>query len=381
MKFDSVAAAERMARDRLPQFLLDYKYNGGGSGWTKRENQRAFDDVQFRRAAASDFSHPPDLGTTVVGTPVSMPILIAPTGLTRLDHPDGDLALARAAGRAGTICTVSHFSGHSIEELASAGAGPKWQQLYWSFGRDGAEDVMTRAAETGYRALVATVDLAYAPSLAFSMPRRNLRTALQYGPQVLTHPRWFFRFARGLRFDPSRALRPIPGTFTMALSPSWRDLEWVREQWHGKLVIKGIQRPEDARRAIHLGADAIVVSNHGGQFLDGVPSSLSLLPRIVTAVNGEVEVLMDGGIRRGSDVAKAIAIGARAVLVGRAPLFGLAISGEEGVLHVLELLRHELELTLDLLGCQSIAALDGSDVNVPPQWTRHAEGAVSRSAD
>lgn len=381
MKFDSVAGAERIARRRLPRFLLDYKYNGGGVGWTKRENERSFEDVQFRRAAARDFSHPPDLQTSVLGTPISMPILIAPTGLTRLDHPDGDLALARAAGSAGTICTVSHFSGHSIEQVAAAGTGPKWQQLYWSFGRDGAADVMTRAAEAGYKALVVTVDLAYAPSLAFSMPGRTLRTALQYGPQVVTHPRWLFRFARGLRLDPSRALRPMFGTLTAALSPSWRDLEWIRTQWSGKLVIKGIQRAEDAHRAVAAGADAIVVSNHGGQFLDGAPSSLSTLPQVVTAVNGRVEVLMDGGIRHGSDVAKAIAIGARAVLVGRPTLFGLAVSGEKGVRRVLELLRHELELTLDFLGCQSVAALDESCVTVPSQWMRLSEYSMTGSTD
>jgi isopentenyl diphosphate isomerase/L-lactate dehydrogenase-like FMN-dependent dehydrogenase len=381
VKFTSVAAAELIARRRLPQFLLDYKYNGGGSGWTKRENERAFDEVQFRRAAARDFTHPPELGTTVLGTPISMPILIAPTGMTRLDHPDGDLALARAAGSAGTICTVSHFSGHSIEQVARAGAGPKWQQLYWSFGRDGAEDVMTRAADAGYKALVVTVDLAYAPSLAFSMPGRTLRTALQYGPQVVIHPRWLLRFARGLGLDPSRALRPMSGTFTMALSPAWQDLEWVRARWRGKLVIKGIQRPEDARRALDAGADAIVVSNHGGQFLDGVPSTLSLLPQIVAAVNGEAEVLMDGGIRRGSDVAKAIAMGARAVLVGRAALFGLAVSGESGVRQILELLRRELELTLDFMGCQSISALDKSHVSVPFQWTRPSEYSMSQATD
>jgi isopentenyl diphosphate isomerase/L-lactate dehydrogenase-like FMN-dependent dehydrogenase len=379
MKLQSVAAAERMARRRLPRFLIEYKYNGGGNGWTNRENQRAFDEIQFRRSVALEFSHPPNLKTSVLGTEVSMPILIAPTGLTRLDHPEGDLALARAAGSAGTICAISHFSGHPIEEVAASGAGPKWQQLYWSFGREGADDVMRRAAESGYKALVVTVDLAWAPSLAFSMPKRSLRTAIEYGPQVVTRPRWLFRFARGLRFDPSRALRRIPGTFTMALSPSWRDLAWVRDRWAGKLVIKGIQSAEDARRAVDVGADAIVVSNHGGQFLDGIPSSISLLPRIVAAVNDDVEVLMDGGIRRGSDVAKAIAMGARAVLVGRAPLFGLALGGEEGVRQVLEILRRELELTLDFLGCQSIAALDGSFVTVPIQWTRDCQPSVSKS--
>lgn len=366
--FQTVAGAERIARRRLPRFLLEYKYNGGGDGWTKNENSRAFDDVHFRRWAGVNYSPPPNLKTTVLGTEISIPILIAPTGMTRLDHPDGDLALTRAAAEAGTICTISHFSGHSIEEVAAATSAPKWQQLYWAFGRDGALDVIERSAKSGYDALVVTIDLSFAPSMAFSMPRRSIGTVAKYGLQAISRPRWLMRFGLGLGFDPSRALRPMPGTVTPALSPSWSDLEWIRSRWTGKLVVKGVQRPEDAHRALEIGADAIVVSNHGGQFLDGAPSTISLLPSILMAVDGAAEVLVDGGIRRGSDVAKAIAVGARAVLVGRAPLYGLAVAGQKGARRVLSILKDELELTLNFLGCQSLGMLDRNYVTIPTDW-------------
>ncbi len=366
--FSTVAGAEKTARRRMPRFLIDYKYKGGGAGWTNRENQRAFGDVLFRRRAALTHRGPPSLATTVLGSPISMPVIIAPTGMTRLDHPDGDVAMARAAGAAGTMCAFSHFAGHTIEELAAAGSGRKWQQLYWSMGRAGAEDVMERAARSGYAALILTVDLPWAPSLAFDMPRRNLRTAVTFAPQVLPHPRWLLRFARGLHLDPTEALQPLAGTLGPSMSPSWEEIRWVRDRWKGSLVIKGIQLPDDARRAADCGADAIVVSNHGGQFLDGAPSTISMLPGIVAAVGGSVEVLMDGGVRQGSDVARALALGARAVLVGRAPLFGLAVAGEAGVTRILEILRSELAFCLGVLGCESVQDLDASYVRVPMDW-------------
>jgi len=368
MMFSSVAAAEKIARKRLPQFLVAYKYQGGGDGWTNRENHRAFTDIGFRRKAAVPYKGPPELKTTLLGTDIAMPVIIAPTGMTRLDHPAGDMAMCGAASAEGIICSVSMFAGHTIEELASKVTGPKWQQLYWSYGRDGAEDLMDRASRCGYKALIVTVDLPWAPSLAFNLPRRNLRSALQFGPQVLARPRWLARFATGLHFDPANALRPQVGNHEQTMSPSWDDIAWVRQQWRGPLIIKGILEGEDARRAVQAGADAIVVSNHGGQFLDGVPPTIKMLAPIVAAVGKDVSVLFDGGIRQGSDIAKALALGARAVLVGRAPLFGLAVAGEEGVRQILRILRSELQSVLAFLGCSSVATLDASYVSVPDLW-------------
>jgi isopentenyl diphosphate isomerase/L-lactate dehydrogenase-like FMN-dependent dehydrogenase len=378
MTFSSVAAAEKIARKRLPQFLVAYKYQGGGEGWTNRENHRAFTEIGFLRKAAVPYKGPPELKTTVLGCDIAMPVIIAPTGMTRLDHPDGDMALCRAASAEGTVCSVSMFSGHTIEKLASEAVGPKWQQLYWSFGRDGASDVMDRASRCGYKALIVTVDLPWAPSLAFNMPRRNLRSAIQFGPQVLARPRWLLRFAAGLHLDPALALRPQVGNHEQTMSPSWDDIAWVRQQWKGPLIIKGILDCDDARRAVAAGADAIVVSNHGGQFLDGVSPTIKVLGAIVAAVGSDTTVLFDGGIRQGSDIAKALALGARAVFVGRAPLFGLAIAGEGGVRQILRLLRTELQSVLSFLGCPSVAALDSTYVSVPDAWL--TESHVNPSA-
>jgi len=297
-----------------------------------------------------------------------LPVIIAPTGIPRLDHPDGELALARAASTAGTICAISHMSGYEIEDVAAAATGPKWQQLFWTFGRDGAEDVIERASLSGYAGLVVTVDLASGGSPRDALPPRSWRTAAHYLPQTVGRVRWLLRFGFGLRLDPGRALRPIPGTPSKALSPTWQDLEWIRRRWDGPLIVKGIQRREDARRAIEVGADAVVVSNHGGLRLDGTAPTLSLLPGVVSELGSEAVVLLDGGIRRGSDVAKALAMGAKAVLVGRATMFGLAAAGERGVSRVMEIFRAELETALLALGCASLEDLDPSLVRLPQDW-------------
>jgi isopentenyl diphosphate isomerase/L-lactate dehydrogenase-like FMN-dependent dehydrogenase len=318
-----------------------------------------------------------DLRTTVVGAPVAFPVLLSPVGYTRLVHPDGDLAGARAAGAASTIFTLSSMSGHTIEDVAAAATGPAWFQLYLIGGREGGEQLVDRARQAGYGALVVTMDTPI-PGNRERDGRHGIRFPLRMTPgtvarlaaQLAPHPGWLLRFRRGgLRFDIPNARMSMGdaiGSMT-ANAPTWDDLAWIGAQWEGPLVVKGVLTADDAKRAVDAGASALVVSNHGGRQLDGVAPSLRALVDVVDAVGDQVEVLIDGGVRRGADVAKALALGARAVMVGRPWAFALA-AGEPGVARMLEVLRTELDRTLRLLGCPSVTALDGSFVSVPEAW-------------
>ena len=375
----SVPDLRPLAQRRLPRVVFDYLDGGADGEFTLRENCRAFEDVVFRPRHA--VSVPTcDLRTRVLGFDLAFPVLLAPVGYSRLMHPEGEVAAARCAGQAGTAYILSTISGHRLEDVKAATVGPAFYQLYLMGGRAAAEASMARARQAGFAALVVTIDTPVA-----GMRERDSRNGMKelmsggifskipFLPQILSRPGWLVRFLMdgGVPHLPNVVI-PGQGSMPMvdvgaALASStvtWQDLRWIREAWSGPIVIKGVLTAEDARRAIDEGASAIVVSNHGGRQLDHSPATLQVLPEIVAAVKGEIEVLMDGGVRRGSDVIKAICLGARAVLVGRAYAYGLAAGGPAGVARAIEMLRSEMERTLKLLGCPSISSLDRSYVNV-----------------
>jgi isopentenyl diphosphate isomerase/L-lactate dehydrogenase-like FMN-dependent dehydrogenase len=372
-----------LARRRLPKAVFDYLDGGAEGEVTLRENCRVFDDVTFRprhAVAVPDC----DLRTRVLGFDVSFPALLAPVGYSRLMHPDGEAGAARAAGAAGTAYILSTLSGHRLEDVKAASSGPVCYQLYLMGGREASEAVIERARVAGCAALVVTIDTAVA-----GMRERDFRNGMKelmgdsvlakipFLPQVLSRPAWLAGFLLdGGLSKLSNVVVPGKGPMELidvsaalaAAAVTWNDLRWIRNLWPGLIVIKGVLTADDARRAIDEGAAAVVVSNHGGRQLDGVSASLRALPEIVAAVNGRVEILMDGGIRRGADIIKAICLGARAVLCGRAYAYGLAAAGEAGVVRALEILRTDVERTLKLLGCPSVAMLDRSYVDVPATW-------------
>jgi isopentenyl diphosphate isomerase/L-lactate dehydrogenase-like FMN-dependent dehydrogenase len=375
----------RAAKRRLPRVVFDYIDGGAEAELTLRANCRAFEAVTFRPCCA--VATPAcDLRTTVLGTPLSMPLILAPVGSSRLIYPRGEEVAARAAGAAGIAYALSTLSGCRLEDVAAASKGPVWYQLYLVGGRDCALSAIERAGGAGFSALVVTIDTAVA-----GMRERDFRNGvkellsgklgsmLPFVGQLLTKPRWLISFLAdgGLMKFPNVV---IPGEGPMTYADvttaleqsmvSWQDLRWIREAWSGRIVIKGVHTADDARRAVDAGADALVVSNHGGRQLDGVAPTLWMLPEVLTAVDDRIEVLLDGGIRRGSDIVKALCLGARAVLAGRAYAYGLGAAGEAGVARAVEILRADLVRTLKLLGCASIAELDQSYIDVPADWQR-----------
>lgn len=376
----------RLAQRRLPRAVFDYLDGGAESELTLAENCRAFRDVTFRprgAVAVGDCS----LSTRVLGHELSLPFMLAPVGYSRLMHPEGEVAASRAAGEAGTGYILSTISAHKLENVKAASQGPVWYQLYLLGGREAAEGALDRARRAGFSALVITVDTPVA-GLRERDPRNGMKELLgdsalakiPYLFNILAHPGWLVSFLRDGGV-PRLENIIIPGKGPMQLldvgaalaaaTVTWEDLRWIRELWSGPIVVKGLLIGDDARRAMDEGAAAVVVSNHGGRQLDSVSSTLRALPEVVAAVNGRIEVLMDGGVRRGSDVVKAICLGARAVLVGRAYAYGLAAAGPAGVGRAIEILRTDVERTLRLLGCSSMAALDRSFVEVPSGWAFH----------
>jgi L-lactate dehydrogenase (cytochrome) len=372
-----------IARERIPKPVFDYLDGGAEGEVTLRENCRIFNDVTFRPRHAVDVAKC-SLCTRVLGFDLALPFLLAPVGYSRLMHPGGEVAAARAAGRAGTAYILSTISGHKLEDVKAGSTGPVFYQLYLMGGRGAAEAAIERARVAGFAALVVTIDTPVS-----GIRERDYRNVMKelisggpleklpYLPQIFSRPGWLVSFLMdgGVPALPNVVVpgkRPMPLIdVAAALAESavtWADLKWIRELWKGPIVVKGVLTGNDARRSIDEGAAAISVSNHGGRQLDGVPPSLRALPEVVEAVNGRIEVLMDGGIRRGTDIAKAICMGARAVLCGRAYAYGLAAAGEAGVDRAIEILRADLDRTLRLLGCPSVTELDGSYVNVPKSW-------------
>jgi isopentenyl diphosphate isomerase/L-lactate dehydrogenase-like FMN-dependent dehydrogenase len=371
----TVEDVRRAARRRLPRLAFDFIDGGADAELSLRGNVEAFERRTLRPRQLVGVETR-DLSTTVLGVPVRMPVMIAPTGMSRVAGRGGDIAGARAAGRAGTVFSLSTMSSDSIEEVAAAAPGPLWFQLYLWRQRDVAERLIDRAQAAGYRALVVTVDVPLVGNRVrdlhngFKMPPRiEPRTALD----VLRHPRWLAQVPSAIVFrnlvDSSADTAPGPMAHAKLINDllsnpgaTWDDLDWLRDRWSGPLAIKGILTAEDAERAVQAGVDGIVVSNHGGRQLDGVAATLDALEEVVDAVGDRAEVLLDGGVRRGTDVLKALALGARACLIGRPWLFGLAAGGEQGVFTVLDILRSEIDRALALLGRPSIAELDGSAV-------------------
>ena len=382
----NIADLRRLAQGRLPRVVFDYIDGGAEDEVTLRANRRAYEEVTLRPRGAVQIDKV-DLGTTVLGTRLALPFILAPLGSTRLFWPRGEVVAARAAESAGTAYALSTLSGSSIEEVRAASHGPLWYQLYLAGGRDVARKAIARARAAGYSALLVTIDTAVA-----GMRERDLRNGvkdllggplgkLRSSPQLLVRPRWLFGFLRdgGLMRFPNVVLDDGPMRY-LDVGPvleqsvvTWNDLGWIREEWGGPIVVKGVLTAEDAHRAVDAGADAIVVSNHGGRQLDGAPATLRVLPEIVREVKGRAEVLVDGGIRRGGDIVKALCLGATAVLVGRAYAYGLAAGGEPGVARAIEILREEMVRTLKLIGCAATSEL-GSDfvdvANAPSSATK-----------
>jgi isopentenyl diphosphate isomerase/L-lactate dehydrogenase-like FMN-dependent dehydrogenase len=334
---------ERAAEAKLDAGAFGYFAGGAADEWTLRENLAAFNRWVLRPRMLIDVSRT-TTATTVLGTEISMPVLVAPTAFQRMAHPEGEVATARGAAAAGTIMCLSTIANATLEEVAAAAPdAPRWFQLYWAPDRGVVRDTLARALEAGYRAIALTVDL---PLLG--RRERDLRTGFEIPAEVPVP-------AFAALAENAGAVSPAAIHWAVDKALTWKDLEWLRSVTPLPLVVKGILTAEDAVLALQAGAQAIVVSNHGGRQLDGVAASLDALPEVVEAVGDRAELLMDGGIRRGTDVVKALALGARAVLAGRAPLWGLAVDGASGVERVLELLRAEVELALGLCGCRSPA--------------------------
>jgi isopentenyl diphosphate isomerase/L-lactate dehydrogenase-like FMN-dependent dehydrogenase len=373
----------RAAKRRLPRVVFDYIDGGAEAEQTLRANSRAFETVTLRPrcAVATPVC---DLRATVIGASLSMPLILAPVGSSRLMYPRGEEAAARAAGQAGIVYALSTLSGCRLEDVAAASEGPVWYQLYLVGGRDCALAAIERARAAGFSGLAVTIDTAVA-----GLRERDLRNGAKelltgkLGPmlpfvnQLLTKPRWLAAFlADGGLMKFANVVIPGQGPMlyadvTTALEQAvvtWQDFRWIRDAWSGPIIIKGVHTGEDARRAVDAGADALIVSNHGGRQLDGVAPTLRMLPEVLAAVDDRIEVLLDGGIRRGSDIVKALCLGARAVLVGRAYAYGLGAAGEAGVARAIEILRADLIRTLKLLGCASVADLDRSFIDVPADW-------------
>jgi len=378
----NIADLRNAAKKRLPRVVFDYIDGGADAEWTMRENARVFDDVMFRPRSAVATPNV-DLRTTVLGTTIDLPLLLAPVGSARLFYPRGEEVAARAAGDAGTIYTLSTLSGCTVRDVKAATRGPVWYQLYLVGGRDVAGGAIERARSCGCSALVVTVDTPVA-----GMRERDVRNGAKelvsgapfamfpYVWQFLARPRWFAAYLRdgGLMRFPNIVLKdgPMPyadvGAALEQSMVSWSDFKWIREIWQGPIIVKGVHTADDARQAIDNGASAVVVSNHGGRQLDGVAPTLRVLPEVIAAVNGQVEVLLDGGIRKGSDVVKAVCVGARAVLVGRAYAYGLGAAGASGVARAIDILRTGIIRTMRLLGCSSVRDLDRSFVQIPNEW-------------
>jgi L-lactate dehydrogenase (cytochrome)/(S)-mandelate dehydrogenase len=367
----NIDALRAMARAALPRAVFDFADGGAEDERTLRRNEAAFDDLQLLpqplRGAAQR-----DLSITLFGKRLSLPVMIGPTGLAGLFWPDGERCAARAAAAAGTGYCLSHGSVCTLEALAQTNAAPRWMQVFVYRDRGFTRELTERAAAAGYDALVLTID-----NQLLGNRERDIRNGFtippRFGPAELLgmalKPGWLWRMRGELkRMTFGNYLKPgekvdigtLAGRMASLLDPSmsWQDVETLRRQWNGPLILKGVLHPDEARMAAERGVDGVIVSNHGGRQLDGAASSLDALPAVVDAVAGKIPVLLDGGVRRGSDVIKALALGAAACLVARPQLFGLAVAGEAGVAHMLEILRREIDRALGLCGISRIADIN-----------------------
>ncbi len=381
--FESIAEAQRRAKRRLPKSVYGALIAGAESGVTVQDNLTAFQELGFFPRIATG-PRAPELATSIMGVELSMPVMISPTGVQAV-HPDGEIAVARAAAQSGTALGLSSFASKSVEDVVAANADVFFQ-MYWMGSRARIEQILERARTAGAKGIILTLDWSFAHRRDWGSPaipeRLDLKAMAKLAPEVVTKPRWLSDFARaGGPPDLGAPNMAVPGeeipTFfgaygewMMTPPPTWDDITWLSEQWAGPLMIKGITHPDDARRAVQAGAAAISVSNHGGNNLDGTPASIRALPSVAEAVAAEIEIVLDGGIRRGSDVVKAVALGARAVMIGRAALWGLAANGEAGVTNVLEILRAGVQETLNAIDVQSVRELTPAALLIPPGFVR-----------
>jgi pre-mycofactocin synthase len=385
--FESVAEAQRRARKRLPASVYSALLAGAERGQSREDNVAAFAELGFAPHVVGNRARR-DLATTVLGQPVSLPVIISPTGVQAV-HPDGEVAVARAAAARGTAMGLSSFASKPVEEVVAANP-QTFFQVYWCGSRDEILARVERARKAGAVGLILTADWTFTHSRDWGSPqipdKIDLRAALRHGPESLRRPRWLYSYLRTRRLpdltvpNMAPADGPAPtffgayGTWMQTPPPGWDDVAWLREQWGGPFLLKGVCRIDDAKRAVDAGVTAISVSNHGGNNLDGTPGTIRALPAIADAVGGQVEVLLDGGVRRGSDAVKAVALGARAVMIGRAYLWGLAANGQAGVENVLDVMRNGVDSALLGLGRSAVSELSREDVIIPPGFLRALGG-------
>ena len=385
--FETVAVAQRRAKRHLPKDVYGALIAGAEAGVTIRDNVDAFSELGFAPHVAG-LSASRAMSTTVMGQDISLPVLISPTGVQAV-HPDGEVAVARAAAARGTAMGLSSFASKPIEEVIAANQ-KTFSQMYWVGGRDEMLARMTRAKEAGAVGVIVTLDWSFSFGRDWGSPRipekMTFQEMLRQAPTALSRPAWFAQWLRAGSI-PDLTVPNLPvggasaptffggyGQWLQSVPPSWEDVAWLRSAWDGPFMLKGVTRIDDAKRAVDAGVSAISVSNHGGNNLDGTPATIRLLPDIAQAVGDQVEVLLDGGVRRGGDVVKALALGARAVMIGRAYLWGLGANGQAGVENVLDLLRSGIDACLLGLGHSSISELSPDDLVIPPSFTRRLGG-------
>ena len=381
--FESVAEARRRARRRLPRSVFLAIEAGAEAGVTRAGNVTAFREIRFAPPRAAGLPAERDLRTSVLGVDIALPVIASPVGVQAV-HPLGEVAVAAGTRDAGTAMGLSEFASKPVADVARVNPDVFFQ-VHWSADRETLLDRALRARKAGAKALIVTLDWSFPGGRDWGSPpipeRLDAPTLLRYAPQVVTRPRYLAGWLRSGRLPdltvPNFAApgEPAPGFFAAYRSwqsvapPSWADIAWLRAQWDGPFLVKGVMRADDARRAVDAGATAVSVSNHGGNNLDGTPASIRALPAVVAAVGGQAEVLLDGGIRRGGDVVKALALGARAVMIGRACLWGLAAGGPAGVRNVFDILRAGIDSALLALGRPSVHDLTPADVILPEDFT------------
>ncbi|CAN5299021.1 mycofactocin biosynthesis FMN-dependent deaminase MftD [soil metagenome] len=381
--FETVAEAQRRAKKRLPSSVYAALIAGSERGLTLDENTAAFGELGFAPHVAGHHAER-DQSTSVMGQQISLPVIISPTGVQAV-HPDGEVAVARAAAARGTVIGLSSFASKPVEEVAAANP-QTFYQMYWTGSREQMIARMDRARAAGAKGLIVTLDWSFSMGRDWGSPeipeKVDFKTMVKFAPQVIRKPRWLASFARtgelpDLTAPNLGAVGEKGPTFFGAYyewmqtpPPSWDDVAWVAKEWGGPMMLKGVCRVDDALRAVDAGVTAISVSNHGGNNLDGTPAPIRMLPSIAGAVGDQIEVVLDGGIRRGSDVVKAIALGARAVMIGRAYLWGLSANGQAGVENVLDILRGGIDSALLGIGASSIHELTPEHLVIPAGFTR-----------
>jgi len=382
--FETVEEARRRARRHLPRSVYLSLVAGAEQGITLRDNVAAFSEVRFTPPHIADLPAVREMATSVLGQEISLPVIASPTGVQAV-HPEGEVGVARGAAEAGTAMGLSSFASMPVEDVAAA--NPKlFFQIYWSGSKDTILQRAERARQAGAKAMIVTLDWSFSSGRDWGSPsipeKIDLRTLVRLAPEGIMRLNYVSRWLRagGLPdlLVPNMAAPGVPpptfwgvyGEWMQTPPPTWADIAWLRAQWDGPFLVKGVMRTDEARRAVDIGATAVSVSNHGGNNLDGTPASIRALPAVAEAVGGQIEVLLDGGIRRGSDVVKALALGARAVMIGRAYLWGLAANGSAGVKNVFDVLRGGIDSTLLALGRSSVHDLSPDDVIVPADFSR-----------